>query len=102
MLENLRGIETGTLIDDMVEDINVKFGLTFETYIENNFKDTTKYITIGMNLHGRYDTDKILRVLYDYLNFNMERNEKCWVEILGVNEICPVLGVEFDIELEIN
>ena len=85
---------------EMIEDLNVKFGLEFE--IDDNFRG----ITIGTKLHGEHSLSRVeilINQISDYLNYENQDNkkQKNWAEILGFYEIVPKFGIEYDIEIEI-
>lgn len=86
------GLKNELTIKDMVEDLNIKFGLTFK--IEENFRGRT----IGTRLYGQHSparVDILINRISDYLNYGAN----CWAEELGVKEIVPEIGNEYDIEL---
>lgn len=88
------GLKNELTIEDMVEDLNIKFGLTFE--IEENFRGRI----IGTRLYGNHSLARVeilINRISDYLNYE----DNCWAEELGVKEIVPEFGNEYDIELEI-
>ena len=81
---------------EMIEDLNVKFGLEFE--IDDNFRG----VTIGTKLHGEHNLDRVellINQINDYLNYENQDNkkQKNWAEILGFHEIIPEFGIEYDI-----
>lgn len=88
------GLKNELTIEDMVEDLNVKYGLTFE--ISKNFRSKV----IGTRIYGNHSlarVENLINRLSDYLNYG----DGCWAERLGYNEIIPQFGNEYDIELEI-
>ena len=86
------GLKNELTIEDMVEDLNIKFGLTFE--IEENFRGRI----IGARLYGQHSPARVevlINRISDYLNYG----DNCWAEGLGVKEIVLEIGNEYDIEL---
>ena len=86
------GLKNELTIEDMVEDLNIKFGLTFK--IEENFRGRT----IGTRLYGQHSparVDILINRISDYLNYG----DNCWAEKLKIREIVPEIGNEYDIEI---
>ena len=86
------GLKNELTIEDMIEDINIKFGLTFK--IEENFRGRT----IGTRLYGNHSLARVeilINRISDYLNYE----DNCWAEKLEIREIVPEFGNEYDIEL---
>ena len=86
------GIKNELTIEDMIEDLNIKFGLTFK--IEENFRGRT----IGTRLYGEHSparVDILINRISDYLNYG----DNCWAEKLEIREIVPEIGNEYDIEI---
>lgn len=86
------GLKNELTIEDMIEDLNIKFGLTFE--INENFRGKT----IGTRLYGNHSLARVeilINRISDYLNYG----DNCWVEKLEIREIVPKFGNEYDIEI---
>ena len=86
------GLKNELTIEDMIEDLNIKFGLTFK--IEENFRGRT----IGTRLYGQHSparVDILINRIGDYLNYG----DNCWAEKLNIREIVPEIGNEYDIEI---
>ena len=86
------GLKNELTIEDMVEDLNIKFGLTFK--IEENFRGRI----IGTRLYGQHSparVDILINRISDYLNYG----DNCWAEKLEIREIVPEIGNEYDIEI---
>ena len=86
------GLKNELTIEDMIEDLNIKFGLTFE--IEENFRGRT----IGTRLYGQHSPTRVgilINRISDYLNYG----DNCWAEKLKIREIVPEIGNEYDIEI---
>ena len=86
------GLKNELTIEDMIEDLNIKFGLTFK--IEENFRGRT----IGTRLYGRHSparVDILINRISDYLNYG----DNCWAEKLEIREIVTEIGNEYDIEI---
>ena len=86
------GLKNELTIEDMIEDLNIKFGLTFK--IEENFRGRT----IGTRLYGNHSLARVeilINRISDYLNYE----DNCWAEKLEIREIVPEFGNEYDIEL---